>query len=66
VRGRLAVCPDHGTDPADGRHHGEPVPGLLWGAGVEPDGGPRLTERHAADAPVIDASALLGVQLEVV
>jgi 2,3-bisphosphoglycerate-independent phosphoglycerate mutase len=65
ARGRLAVCPDHGTDPADGRHHGEPVPGLVWGAGVEPGGGPRLTERHAARAPVIDAAALLGLQLEV-
>jgi 2,3-bisphosphoglycerate-independent phosphoglycerate mutase len=63
--GRLAVCPDHGTDPADGRHRADPVPALLWGAGVQRGGALRLTERRAATAPLVDAGALLGAALVV-
>jgi 2,3-bisphosphoglycerate-independent phosphoglycerate mutase len=36
--GTLRVCPDHGCDPADGLHCGEPVPCVEWtarGARVE-------------------------------
>ncbi len=33
--GRLAVCPDHGTDPLTGRHDDAPVPAVRWGAGIE-------------------------------
>jgi 2,3-bisphosphoglycerate-independent phosphoglycerate mutase len=65
VGGRLTVCPDHGTDPADGRHGAAPVPALLWGAGVQRDGGRRLTERAAAHAPLIAPAALLPVAVEV-
>jgi 2,3-bisphosphoglycerate-independent phosphoglycerate mutase len=65
ARGRLAVCPDHGTDPADGRHHAGPVPGLVWGARVAPDGGRRLTERSVAHAPLVDAGSLLTIPMEV-
>jgi 2,3-bisphosphoglycerate-independent phosphoglycerate mutase len=32
--GRLAVCPDHGTDPRTGAHSAQPVPAVLWGDGV--------------------------------
>jgi 2,3-bisphosphoglycerate-independent phosphoglycerate mutase len=62
----LTVCPDHGCDPADGRHGAEPVPCVAWTAGAAP-GGPeagrlgaaaradaayRLTERAVARLPV--------------
>jgi 2,3-bisphosphoglycerate-independent phosphoglycerate mutase len=33
--GRLAVCPDHGTDPATGAHDATPVPAVVWGEGAE-------------------------------
>lgn len=63
VRGRLAVCPDHGTDPATGLHTGAPVPALVWGADR---GGPgSLTERSVADAPVVAAGDLLAPLLVV-
>ncbi len=32
--GRLAVCPDHGTDATTGRHEAAPVPAVVWGDGV--------------------------------
>jgi 2,3-bisphosphoglycerate-independent phosphoglycerate mutase len=42
--GRLRVCPDHGCDPATGRHDGAPVPCLTWpGPGTDA----RLTEAWA-------------------
>jgi 2,3-bisphosphoglycerate-independent phosphoglycerate mutase len=48
--GTLAVCPDHGTDPADGTHDRGPVPALRWGAGAA--GPARMTEAAVADAPI--------------
>lgn len=46
VGGRLAVCPDHGTDPETGEHDGAPVPAVCAGHGVVPtSGGGRMTER---------------------
>ena len=30
ARGRLRICPDHGCDPATGRHDAEPVPHVSW------------------------------------
>jgi 2,3-bisphosphoglycerate-independent phosphoglycerate mutase len=63
--GRLAVCPDHGTDPVDGRHRGDPVPAVIWGAGVEAGLARRCTERHALSAPLLDPAALLRAPLEV-
>lgn len=63
VGGRLAVCPDHGTDPATGRHRAAPVPALVWGAG---EGGPdRLTERAVADEAVLAAEDLLAPPMAV-
>ncbi len=59
--GRLAVCPDHGTDPVTGLHDGAPVPAVLWGAGVVPRGPRKLSERAAAGAPVLAAEDLLPV-----
>lgn len=57
--GRLALCPDHMTDPATGRHGGDAVPAVLWGAGVEPAGPDTLAERAARAAPLIAAQDLL-------
>jgi 2,3-bisphosphoglycerate-independent phosphoglycerate mutase len=47
--GTLRICPDHGCDPATGKHDGAPVPVLDW-----PAAGPRgrLTERAVAALPV--------------
>jgi 2,3-bisphosphoglycerate-independent phosphoglycerate mutase len=60
---RLTVCPDHFTDPADGRHGGTPVPAVVWGEGVEPSGPDRLTERAAAGAPVQELAPALAEAL---
>jgi len=30
VRATLRICPDHGCDPATGRHDAEPVPHVTW------------------------------------
>jgi hypothetical protein len=59
LAGRLAVCPDHGTDPITGRHDPAPVPAVVWGEGVEPAGPSRLTERSVRSAPVIGPEQLL-------
>lgn len=61
VGGRLAVCPDHGTDPATGRHLAAPVPAVAWGERVRPCGPAVATERAAACVPVVRAGALLPV-----
>jgi 2,3-bisphosphoglycerate-independent phosphoglycerate mutase len=50
--GRLAVCPDHGTDPHSGRHDPAPVPGVVWGDGVICDGPDALSERAVQRTPV--------------
>jgi 2,3-bisphosphoglycerate-independent phosphoglycerate mutase len=61
----LRVCPDHGCDPASGRHDDAPVPCLRWPfAGVaevpapdppfERGRGGRLTERAVADLRVTE------------
>ena len=45
---QLRVCPDHGCDPATGRHDGAPVPCLDWPARcvrtLQACGAGRLTE----------------------
>ena len=56
VRGTLAVCPDHGTDPLDGAHDAGAVPALRWGRGIAPAGPDRMTEAHSAGAPVRPAT----------
>ena len=60
--GRLAVCPDHGTDPRSGRHDPAPVPALLWGEGVAPDGPAALSERAVQGSPVLSPLALLPIK----
>lgn len=42
--GRIAVSPDHGTDPETGEHLGDPVPSVMAGAGVRQEGPERLVE----------------------
>lgn len=52
--GTLRVCPDHGCDPATGKHDRTPVPCLDWPRGdwvAEPTAA-RLTERAAAQIVV--------------
>ena len=50
--GSLAICPDHGCDPATGEHDDEPVPHLRWPDPNGPAG--RLTERAVAGLPVAE------------
>jgi 2,3-bisphosphoglycerate-independent phosphoglycerate mutase len=64
--GRIAVCPDHGADPATGRHDRAPVPAVVAGAGVVAGGPDRLTERAVAALPALPASALRADALEAV
>jgi 2,3-bisphosphoglycerate-independent phosphoglycerate mutase len=49
----LAVCPDHGCDPATGAHTREPVPALNGGERRGP--ARRFTERAAATEPLREA-----------
>ncbi|MGH3665409.1 MAG: hypothetical protein ACRDU8_04875 [Egibacteraceae bacterium] len=62
--GGLVVSPDHGCDPATGRHTADPVPAVLWSAG-SPAGGdrPRMTERDASHLAAVPAYVLLAEQL---
>jgi 2,3-bisphosphoglycerate-independent phosphoglycerate mutase len=57
--GRLAVCPDHGTDPGTGRHVAAPVPAVIWGSGIAAHGPDRMDEHAAAGADLVHAPALL-------
>jgi 2,3-bisphosphoglycerate-independent phosphoglycerate mutase len=57
--GRLAICPDHGTDPLTGRHDATPVPAVVWGAGIAAAGPAAMTERAAATARLVAGDALL-------
>lgn len=50
---RLLVMPDHATPIALKTHVGEPVPFLLYGPGVTPNGGSRFTEAQAAATGVV-------------
>lgn len=59
VGGRLAVCPDHGTDPTTGLHLAAPVPAVVWGAGVERSGPPIASERATSAEPVVTPDTLL-------
>jgi len=43
--GRLAVCPDHATDPVTGRHTSDPVTGVTW----SPDGEPAPVAAEPVD-----------------
>jgi 2,3-bisphosphoglycerate-independent phosphoglycerate mutase len=62
--GRLAVCPDHGTDPVSGRHDPAPVPAVVWGDGVACDGPCELSERAVRGTPVIGPDELLGARTD--
>ncbi len=57
--GRLAVCPDHGTDPGSGRHDPAPVPAVVWGEGVRVEGPSTVGERAACATAVIEPQELL-------
>jgi 2,3-bisphosphoglycerate-independent phosphoglycerate mutase len=57
--GRLAVCPDHGTDPDSGRHDGAPVPAVVWGAGVSCSGPDAVHERAVRAADLVEPAELL-------
>lgn len=59
ARGRLIVCPDHGTDPVTGEHIPDPVPAVIWGVGVAASGPSRLEEDLARDARLVNPDWLL-------
>ncbi|MBB4663739.1 hypothetical protein [Conexibacter arvalis] len=40
--GTLRICPDHGCDPADGRHDAAPVPRVEWTGGLLAEASGRL------------------------
>jgi 2,3-bisphosphoglycerate-independent phosphoglycerate mutase len=61
--GRLAVCPDHGTDPGSGRHDPAPVPAVVWGENVRGEGPSTVSERAASGTAVIEAQELLASNL---
>jgi 2,3-bisphosphoglycerate-independent phosphoglycerate mutase len=44
---RVAIATDHATYSDSGQHGADPVPVLLWGAGIEADAVPRFDERCA-------------------
>jgi 2,3-bisphosphoglycerate-independent phosphoglycerate mutase len=44
---RLLIMPDHPTPIATQTHADDPVPFLIWGAGVRPNGANRFTEVEA-------------------
>ncbi|OGO30374.1 MAG: cofactor-independent phosphoglycerate mutase [Chloroflexi bacterium RBG_16_56_11] len=44
---RVLVMPDHPTPVIDRTHSADPVPFLIWGKGVEPNGAQRFTEAEA-------------------
>jgi 2,3-bisphosphoglycerate-independent phosphoglycerate mutase len=45
---RVLVAPDHPTPIETRTHSSEPVPFLIWGPGIEPNGAARFTEVEAA------------------
>ncbi len=47
---RIAVMPDHYTLASDGTHQRDPVPYLIAGAGIQPDGVQKYTENEVAKA----------------
>ncbi|MDW5597213.1 hypothetical protein VSS74_22895 [Conexibacter stalactiti] len=49
--GTLRICPDHGCDPADGRHVAAPVPCLTWSAQGAPSSAQRAPD-FAQGAPL--------------
>jgi len=64
--GRIAVCPDHGADPATGVHDRAPVPAVVAGLGVAAAGPDRLTERAVASLPALPPQVLHEGALEAV
>jgi 2,3-bisphosphoglycerate-independent phosphoglycerate mutase len=57
----LQVCPDHGCDPATGRHDDAPVPCLRWPHAAAHTHGSRLTERAVAELSVTDLADVMAV-----
>ncbi len=59
---RVLVMPDHPTPIAVRTHVSEPVPFLLWGAGIESNGAKRFTETEAGNTGVTveDGHNLMG------
>ena len=45
---RVLIMPDHPTPLTTRTHNGDPVPFLIWGAGVSANGARRFTEAEAA------------------
>jgi len=45
---RVLVCPDHPTPIATRTHDRSPVPFVMWGEGIEPNGTKKYSEKEAA------------------
>lgn len=56
---RVMVLPDHYTLSVDGTHHPRPVPVLVAGHGIEPQGHARFTEAAATGTPTVIGPRLL-------
>ena len=50
---KVLVMPDHPTPIEIKTHYAEPVPFLIWGKGVGPNGGGRFTEKEAKKTGII-------------
>lgn len=59
---RILCMPDHPTPIKKRTHTSEPVPAVIWGSGIEANGG-IFTEAGVAELPVIPATALMGILL---
>ena len=49
---RVLVLPDHPTPIKTRTHSGEPVPFMMWGSGLTPNGARRFTENEATNTGV--------------
>lgn len=60
---RVLALPDHPTPIEIKTHDGEPVPYVLWGAGIEPDDTTSYSERAAAESGTLvdPATQLMGM-----
>ncbi|MDR0362414.1 MAG: cofactor-independent phosphoglycerate mutase [Planctomycetota bacterium] len=60
---RILVAPDHPTPVATRAHNSNPVPYLMWGPGMDPNGATGFSEREAerAGGDALAASGLLRI-----
>jgi 2,3-bisphosphoglycerate-independent phosphoglycerate mutase len=54
----MLVCGDHCTRSSDGKHTDAPVPYVICGKGIAPDGGGDFSEAFCKDVPALSSLAL--------